>query len=378
VFLDVNNRDYDVATPLARPIGGSQSALCYLAAALAARGHNVTTVTGTKSPRTVSGVRCLSHDTGLTDVLSPEGTIAVVLNGPGDLAVRLRKILPEHRILILWTQHAHDEPAMLALLNPAYAALWDQIVCVSDWQRTMYQRSLHVAESRLQVLRNAISPVFERMFPDSTTLAAAKSGPPRLAYTSTPFRGLDVLLDCFPEIRRRHPSCRLEVFSSMRVYSRTGTDDEKADEYQSQYERCRATDGIDYRGSVSQTLLAEELRGVHVLAYSNTFAETSCIAVMEALAAGTRVVTSDLAALPETCGGWAKLVPPISAARPRVQFEQDFVLAIDEALNDISADPAAAAHERLRQVEAINASCTWSARAAEWESAAARWLQMRG
>ena len=39
VFLDFIRWDYDVATPRERPLGGSQSALCYLAAALARRGH---------------------------------------------------------------------------------------------------------------------------------------------------------------------------------------------------------------------------------------------------------------------------------------------------------------------------------------------------
>ncbi|MBI3466514.1 MAG: tetratricopeptide repeat protein [Planctomycetes bacterium] len=370
VFFDALQWEYDLATPLTAPMGGSQSALCYLARALAARGHGVTLLTGTKSPRIVDGIRCLSNTLPLDVALSAD-TIVVVLNGPAELAAPLRHGRAGRQLFVLWTQHAHDQPHMHALLDPACAALWDRIVCVSGWQRKMYHRCFQVAEDRMDVLRNAISPAFERMFQDAAELAEAKSAAMRLAYTSTPFRGLDVLVSCFPEIRRRHAECHLDVFSSMQIYGGIRADDE----HQPIYDRCRATDGIAYRGSVPQTELAQELRGVRVLAYPNTFAETSCIAVMEALAAGALVVTSDLGALPETCAGWARLVPRISRQHPREQFEPHFGQAVVSALDQMQTDWSAAVAERYRQVEAINAACTWKVRAAEWEAAAARWLQ---
>ena len=52
--------DYDAAAPLERPLGGSQSAMCYLAMALVRRGHAVAMLTGTKTPVIVNGVKCLS------------------------------------------------------------------------------------------------------------------------------------------------------------------------------------------------------------------------------------------------------------------------------------------------------------------------------
>jgi len=370
VFLDARPQEYDVATPLATPMGGSQSALCYLATALAARSHGVTMMSGITAPRVVDGVRCLPNDRLPPDLLSQDNTVLVVLNGPADHAVQLRQIVPRQTKLVLWTQHAHDQPAMHALLDRACAALWDRIVCVSDWQRRMFHRCLQVPENHLDVLRNAIAPTFERMFRHASDLAEAKSAAARLAYTSTPFRGLDVLVSCFPEIRRRHPECRLHVFSSMQVYGEAGG----PDEHQSLYDACRTTEGIDYRGSVSQRQLAEELRGVRVLAYPNTFEETSCIAVMEAMAAGALVVTSDLGALPETCNGWAKLVRRISGEHRREQFEREFVDAVAAALANIESDFPAAMHQRYEQCTAVSHTCTWTVRAAEWEAAAARWL----
>ena len=47
-FLDSIGWDYDVSTPYERPLGGSQSALAYLAVELARRGGQVTLYSGTR------------------------------------------------------------------------------------------------------------------------------------------------------------------------------------------------------------------------------------------------------------------------------------------------------------------------------------------
>src|SRR5439155_1149617 len=144
-------------------------------------------------------------------------------------------------------------------------------------QKEMFEREFGIPSGKIQVLRNAISPVFQNMFRDAAHLAEAKSGVLRLAYTSTPFRGLDGLSILFPSIFHRHPHCRLDIFSSMQVYGQPPAEDP----YQALYSQLSSTPGVAYRGSVSQTELAHELTATSILAYPNTFAETSCIAVME-------------------------------------------------------------------------------------------------
>ena len=52
--------DYNVETPYHRAFGGMQSAACYLSAALAKQGHEVSLLTHTNRPGTWLGVECLS------------------------------------------------------------------------------------------------------------------------------------------------------------------------------------------------------------------------------------------------------------------------------------------------------------------------------
>ena len=98
---------------------------------------------------------------------------------------------------------------------------------------------------------------------------------------------------------------RLKVFFSLKVYQVI----EYRDECEPLYRRCAETAGVEYVGSLTQPELARKLRSVNILGYPNTFAETSCISVMEALASGCFVVTSNWGYLPEITAGFARLIP---------------------------------------------------------------------
>jgi hypothetical protein len=48
-FLDTYTWDYNIETPYCKPLGGTQSAICYLAEALAAQGNEVFLLNNTSS-----------------------------------------------------------------------------------------------------------------------------------------------------------------------------------------------------------------------------------------------------------------------------------------------------------------------------------------
>ncbi|WP_146205995.1 tetratricopeptide repeat protein, partial [Azospirillum sp. TSH58] len=358
-FLDPAGGDYTPDTPRLRPLGGSQSALCYLAEALAATGQEVTLVNGTRTPGVVRGVRCLP-----ASAVSWEGMrafdVVVLLNGcPTEALTRLRAALDGGRKLILWMQHAVDQPAAQCVADPQARACWDGYAFVSRWQMDGYRTAFGLDPGRCRILRNGIAPAFSSLFPAGADIVAAKPWPPVLAYTSTPFRGLDALLDSVPRLRAAIPGTTLRVFSSLEGYQVPADQDP----YRALYRRCRETEGVEYVGAVSQDALAEALRGATALAYPNRFAETSCIAVMEALAAGCLVVSSALGALPETTAGFARLIPvPEDPAEHAVRFA-------DAARTALLAwrDDRPATGRRLReQVDHVTAAMGWAGRAGDW------------
>lgn len=361
-FVDAIGCDYDPGSTLDRPLGGSQSALCYLAVALAARGHRVASYTATTKPRIHQGVQCNSYrDLGCDALANCDAVI--VLNGPAHICLAIRPKLPPSCRLILWTQHAQDQSAMSELQRPEVRAGWNAIVCVSQWQLAGMQRRFGLDSSRTVVLRNAVGPAFLNLFPDAAALAKAKSSAPIFAYTSTPFRGLNLLLAIFPAVHRCDNRVRLRVYSSMKVYA----NEESNDPYASLYANCRSTPGVDYIGSIPQPALAESLKSGLILTYPNTFAETSCIAIMEAMAAGLLVVTSDLGALPETTMGMGVLIPGPGGRADHPAFIQAYADRLMACMQTYAADPRQFWAARWEQVRTVTTRCTWLIRAAEWE-----------
>lgn len=360
-FIDLAKWDYTVNTPYLRPLGGSQSAMCYLAERLAERQHDV---------RLFNSTTCVSVSRGVTCAplarISAETWRAldvVVVQNWAKAAVELRPHLRADARLILWTQHANDQPAMHALSNPVFRDAHDAFVFVSDWQRRRYEQVYGIDPRRSHVLRNAIGPAFESQFHSNEDVLGAKSQPPVLAYTSTPFRGLEVLLDVFPQIAAAVPGCQLRVYSSMLVYQATAARD--VADFGYLYDRCRAMAGVEYLGSLPQPQLARELNKVSILAYPNTFAETSCITVMEAMASGCRVVTSALGALPETTAGFGSLVP---VTGDWTAFRNQFTAATIDALRECSDDREATDRRLAQQIAFFNEHDTWRTRAREWET----------
>ncbi|RMD74067.1 MAG: glycosyltransferase, partial [Chloroflexi bacterium] len=363
LFIDGIGWQYTLNTPYEAPLGGTQSALCYLAEQLQQRGHEVWLFNNTRH------IECIRHVPHLPlawltlpflEQLKPD--IAIILNSTLG-ADQLRLVLPPQTPLLLWAHHAADQPDVESLRSPEHQEVYERIVLVSQWQQEQYIEAFKIPAEKTAVLRNAIAPCFENLFDSTEAILKAKAQPWTLAYTSTPFRGLNLLLDLMPALQVSHPSVRLNVYSSMKVYQASDSEDQQ--QYGNLYQRCHDLANVNYVGSLPQPELAQALKSTAIWAYTNTFPETSCIAAMEAMASGCYLITSELGALPETTAGFADLIPI-----PQENYLADYSRLLNRAIqrfNDPQAHAALEAHLRA-QVDYINHHCTWSVRAREWEA----------
>jgi glycosyltransferase involved in cell wall biosynthesis/Flp pilus assembly protein TadD len=347
---------FDGQTPRTKGLGGTESALVYLAEALATRGHRAVIFNHCDTPCTVGDVEYASWQTLPVRCVADRPDVVV--------AVRDWRLIGQLRLAplqLFWTLDAFDQAFLANLGDRQARAAIDFVVVGSDWQAATFREHHDVPAWQMVVTRQGTAASAAH---SDATRRPASSRTRKLVYLSTPFRGLDVLLDLFPRIRAACPDAELDVFSSMRVYGWSAADDER--EFAALYAKARQP-GVTLVGTRPQLELAERLQQARVLAYPNHYAETFCIAAIEAQAAGCAVVTTALGALPQTVGEGGICIP----GDPRSRAYQDaFVGHCVRLLTDDTQweNMSRAAFDRAWR------DYTWLGVAREWETLCRRAL----
>lgn len=355
-LVDLSALDFTPHTTLTEPLGGMQSGLGYLAQELVRRGHAVTILNRTSRPGNYGGVECVSLVQSQFQPVFDRADIVVSIYCDGQLLRHLGVRCP----LVLWTGHNSDEPTVQKLHAKAEREAWDAIVFKSRTQADEFKTKFGLDESLFHVIGNAISPLVAET-PRRETYFFQSDADPKLIYSSTPFRGLQTLLDAWPRIRMSLPMSTLDIYSGMRVYQQNSDH-----QFTDLYNHCRSLEGVTYFGSVNQAQLATSFTRADILAYPSTFRETSCITVMEAMASGCMVVSTKLGAIPETCAGFGVLVEIPKPTHHR-SLVDDYAGAIVHAVNQARRNPDQSV--RMLSEQAIHARefYHWPRRAADFE-----------
>lgn len=207
----------------------------------------------------------------------------------------------------------------------------DHILTLSAWHTEHVQR-LYPSDywPKIVQIRNGID--FEHFTPNGKVPKRQR----RVLYTSSPDRGLDLLLEMWPQVRKRVPRATLE-FAYAPVYFKVAEERPEVAEHQQRIEKLADQPGVKALGSLSQPALAELMRSslVWCAPSYNTphdvpFYETSCIGAMEAQAAGCHVVASSWGALTET----VKVGALVDAEPKSGPWKTQFVDAIVRGLRD--------------------------------------------
>jgi len=298
---------WDPNTPNTRGIGGSETACVELARELAALGHEVTVYgdlpNGAAHPVGYSigfnGVHYVHWQNARAPIecdVFISSRQAAIMERPDDVRARVK---------LLWVHDVNvgpDSPQMQRWL-----LRFDRVLCLSEWHRGYFLSCYPGLDpAKVLVTRNGIDPARFRVkgFSDDEGLLFKQN---HLVFSSSPNRGLDTLVLNFPHIKARVPDAELHVmygFDTWEAFARARGDQGELEQIrqfkQFLSDRAHPGSGIHLHGRVSQQVLAEALMRAKIRPHWTQFTETSCISMMEAMAAGCVPIVSRVAALPET------------------------------------------------------------------------------
>ena len=252
---------------------------------------------------------------------------------------------------LLWQHLSYsDESLRPGYQDPSFMNSIHSFVYVSHWQHEKYRWIFKIPLENAYVIKNAIEPI--EFKPKS------KDGKLKLIYTSAPFRGLDMLLPAFEMLNR--DDVELDIYSSAKMYG-SGYEAHTNGVYEEHFEIARNMKNVNYMGYAPNEQIKKALQEAHIFAYPSTFEETCCLAMVEAGAAGCRMVTTNLGALYETGCEYARLMP--MQAVP-----ETFIPAYAKVLNEeIDNYWSLATQSKLQQQsDFYNEFYSWDLRSQEW------------
>jgi len=221
---------------------------------------------------------------GLEERLDPE-----LLEDFQIILSRVRKI-EEDKIRVYWLHDLPEDPETNHLKEANSRSRFHKMVFCGNWQYTRYRDFLGVPhDDTCTVIETAIDPI--PFIPKSKEEI-------RLIYTSTPQRGLEILIPVFEALSQRYDNIVLDVFSSYSIY---GWDDPP--QFKELFEKCRAHPRINYHGAQPNEVVREYLQKAHILAYPSIWLECNSRSVIEAMSAGALCVHPNYGGLVDTAGG---------------------------------------------------------------------------
>lgn len=250
---------------------------------------------------------------------------------------------------VYWAHDLPGDPECDHLKNGGYN-LYEKLVFVSNWQMQQFIAYYGIPWYKCIVIENAIEPIAAIDKPTDKI---------KLIYHTTPHRGLEILVPVFEKLCEKYDNIELDVYSSFKIYGW----EQRDEQYQELFDRCKAHPKINYHGTVSNTEVKEALGQAHIFAYPSIWLETSCISLMEAMSAGCVCVHPNYGALYETAGGMTMMY---QWQQNKQDHAKMFYSYLDFAIQNINHESTQTSVGAQRAY--ANSRYNWATRTYEWRN----------
>jgi len=309
LFIDYSEWDYDTINK--RALGGTEAAVYNLSNVLSKK-YDVSVMTRTDTKTIIhQNLQYYPLNAELIKTIVPD-----IIIFQGQCPVRKDFLTNINPNILLWNLMEHDINVAF-ITNEVVQYPFDKYIFVSNWQKSRFIQQYKLDHNKCITMPNGISPLIN--LNELKFIEKEKT----MIYYSTPFRGLIVAYQLFQLVKKHIPDIKLKVFSCFsREVDKNKTEylpitdisevnhTEMDRYYHQMYQLLIDDQNIDFYGSVPQKILFEHIKSSMILFYPNTYAETCCTSILEAMAYRCNVISSELGAIPETSNGFANLYNP--------------------------------------------------------------------
>lgn len=319
LLIEPNNNKYD-RTDLSGPLGGSETVFTFLTEGLEKRPDVELDVV----------FRDIGNDKFIEFVKDKQYDLVISYRHPGPL------FHIQGKINALYLQDMPNHEILMLISTLFQQGKLNKLIFLSHYQKTAYLQHLPMVDEGRHCL------MFENMI-DTSMFDKTIEKENQFIYASAPNRGLEVLLDIWPDIHKELPDYVLKIAGSTNMYNVKSNDNDvhiTNDQREKLLEigeklfnkiKNNEIPGTELLGGLSHQELINELEKSKALLYPSTFPETCCHLLNMALHAGAVPVTSQVGALVEKiANGDNGITIPGDPASD--QFKQDFTKQVIELI----------------------------------------------
>lgn len=177
-------------------------------------------------------------------------------------------------------------------------------------------------------------------------------------YMSANERGLRILYDIWPDIRKSVPDATLDIYYGWDSFTAINRDNpERMMWMVDMQQKAKSLEGVTERGRIGQDALNKEIFKSGVWAYPSFFPEVNCITAQKSMAGGAVPVTSTFAVLDDIIQYGQKV--------DMGNFEEEDIRKYKEALIEALEKPVPESYRRTMM--------KWAREKFDWKNTAKQW-----
>jgi glycosyltransferase involved in cell wall biosynthesis len=156
----------------------------------------------------------------------------------------------------------------------------------------------------------------------------------KVIYTSSYDRGLEHLLEMWPDVVKEVPDATLDIYYGWMLFDRFYSDNPSSMNWKKKMLEMMSYKGVAEHGRVPQPELKKIMEKAGIWAYPTHFGEINCISAMKAQAYGCEPVVVNYAALQTTVKYGRKVEGDIYDQETKDKFKEQLINALKNPMTD--------------------------------------------